>query len=105
MQQGSQLGTVTSAHPVGPCKTLPQCQEPVLPVIWRAAIGTPNRLLLALCSALFEDVDDEGEEERHGKNGDKEVHDQPEVGRHTSAQTLYPGKQALPEPGRTLTGI
>jgi len=64
-----------------------------------------DRLALASRCPLLETVDDEGDEEGHGKDGDQEVHDQPEIHGDTSPQALHSGEQALPEPGRALAGV
>ena len=41
----------------------------------------------------------------HGKDRDKEVHDQADIRGQSSPQALHPGEQALPHPWRALTGI
>jgi hypothetical protein len=63
-----------------------------------ASIGTLDRFFLAWGRTLFEFVDDEGEEERNGKDRDKEVHDQADIRSHASPQALHPGESALPHP-------
>ena len=105
LQQGSQFGAVASAYCMGTLKALLECQEALLPVVWRASVGVLDCLLLASRRPLFDTVDDEGEEEGHGKDGDKEVHDQSEIHHHARAQALDPGKQALAESWCILAGI
>jgi hypothetical protein len=105
MQQSSQLGTVASAHLVGALKLLLECQEALLPIAWRAGIGLLDRLTLASRGPLLKAIDDEGEEEGYGKDGDKKVHDQPEIHQDAGPQVLNPGEQALPESGWVLAGI
>src|SRR2546426_5085587 len=48
-----------------------------------ASIGVLDRLALALHGALFELIDNEGEEEGHGKDGDKEINNQSEIRCHS----------------------
>jgi len=94
-----------SVHLVGALKPLPELQEALLPVVWGAGVGVLDRLALASRRPLLETVDDEGEEKGHGKDGDKEVHDQPEIHGDTSPQALDPAEQALPEPWWALAGV
>jgi hypothetical protein len=82
-----------------------ECQKALLPIIGGASIGLLDCLCLALGGTLFKLIEDEGEEERHGKDRDEEVHDQTDIRSHAGPQTLYPGEQALPLPWWALAGV
>jgi len=90
---------------VGALKPLPELQEALLPVVWGAGVGVLDRLALASRRPLLEPVDDEGEQEGHGKDVNQEVHDQPEIHGDTSPQALHPDEQALSEPRWALAGV
>src|SRR5262245_22677813 len=90
---------------MGALKLLPEGHEALLSIGWGAGVGVFDRLTLASCCPLLETVDDEGKEKGHGKDGDNEVYDQPEIHGDTSSQALNPDEQALPKPGGALAGI
>src|SRR5262245_28959277 len=105
MQQGNKFHTIASADLVGTRKRVLQGQQALLPILWRASVGLLDRLALALHGALFELIDNEGEEEGHGKDGDKEVDNQSKIRGHPGPQALHSGVQALPDPCRALAAI
>src|SRR5262245_49464541 len=76
-----------------------------MPIDRGSNIGTLHGLFLALGRTLFEFVDDEGKEERYGKDRDKEVCDEADICSHASPQALYPGEPALPHPWWALAGV
>jgi len=79
-------------------------QKALLPVVRGASISTLDDLCLTPSRTLFELIDDEGKEERYGKDRDKEVHNQTDIRGDASSQALHPGESALPHPWRALAG-
>jgi hypothetical protein len=65
-----------------------ECQQALLSISGGTSIGLLDCLCLALGRTLFKLIEDEGEEEWHGKDRDKEIHDQNDMRRHAGAQTL-----------------
>jgi len=90
---------------VGAHKSVFERQKALLPVVAGASIGTLDGLFLTPGRTLFELINDEGKEERDGKDRDKEVHNQADIRDYASSQALHPGKQALPHPWRALAGV
>src|SRR5215471_3127791 len=90
---------------MGAHKSVLERQQAVLPIVGGASIGTLHRLFLTSGCTLFECVDDESEEERYGKDRDKEVHDQAGIRGHANPQTLHSSPQALPHPWWALAGV
>src|SRR6266853_1068586 len=94
-----------TGYSVGAHKGVLERQQALLPIVRGASIGTLHGLCLALGRTLLELVDDEGEEERYGKDRDKEVHEQADVRGQSSPQALYPGEPTLQHSWRALTGV
>jgi hypothetical protein len=84
MAQGEQLCTLAMAYFVGAHIGMFERQQALLPIVRGASIGTLDGLLLTSGGTLFEPVDDEGEEERYGKDREKEVYDQADIRGYTS---------------------